>query len=387
MEASGDVYRSDTWQNDPLPDDASESTRPEDDRTTERVLFVYGPTNVEKIGRHVKPLADVVETTLVCTRADPDITEFRQLSVPSTGVRLLDILFLSVLTAVESIRGDYDAVATVSLFPHGCLGLLAARWNGIPVHLGIIGFDIDVHARAWYGRPVRWLIRRFDAVTVPGPTHRRRLHRSVGIPRDRTAILANPIDTDELPQSDDSARSYDLLWVGRLTAEKRPVLFVDAVAALAERRPSMRAAILGDGPLSPEVRDRIAHHGLEDAVDVPGWIDDPIPWYADASVFMLTSERDALPLTLIEAMASGAVPVAPAVGNVADLLVEGWNGRVVDPVTADGLAAATEELLADPELRAHLAENARGVRDRFTAADAAEDWSHVMRILSRSGGE
>ena len=265
MEASGDVYRSDTWQNDQLPDDASESIRPEDDRTIERVLFVYGPTNVEKIGRHVKPLADVVETTLVCTRADPDITEFRQLSVPSTGVRLLDILFLSVLTAVESIRGDYDAVATVSLFPHGCLGLLAARWNRIPVHLGIIGFDIDVHARAWYGRPVRWLIRRFDAVTVPGPTHRRRLHRSVGIPRDRTAILANPIDTDELPQSDDGARSYDLLWVGRLTAEKRPVLFVDAVAAQIHRdKEALKARLAGTREDPAAARDEGEPGPLED---------------------------------------------------------------------------------------------------------------------------
>lgn len=383
METTDDIYLSDSWQNDSIPDGDPESARPED--RIKRVLFVYGPTNTEKIERHVKPLADVVETTLVCTQTDADVDGFRQLAPPSTGVRLLDIFLLAILTAIESTRGNYDAVVSVSLFPHGCLGLLAARLHGIPVHLGIIGYDIDVHARAWYGRPVRWLIRQFDAVTVPGPTHRRRLHRSVGVPRNRTAILANPINSEALSRSGDVVQSYDLLWVGRLTAEKRPVLFVDLVSALVERHPSIRAAILGDGPLSTEVNDRIAHHGLEEVIDAPGWVDDPIPWFNSASVFVLTSERDALPLTLIEAMATGTVPVAPAVGNVGDLLVDDWNGQVVDPVSVDGFASATQELLENPGLRARLSANARGVRNRFTAADATEDWRHVTRILARSG--
>ncbi|MFC6873705.1 glycosyltransferase family 4 protein [Halobellus marinus] len=386
MATTDRVYRSDEWRNGFIPGADPDQTDSEDERDIERVLAVYGPTNVGKIERHIKPLADVVDaTTLVCTRPDPDVTGIRQLAPPSTGVRLLDIVLLSLLTAVESVRGDYDAVVSVSLFPHGCLGLLAARLNGIPSHLGIIGYDIDVHARAWYGRPVRWLIRRFDAVTVPGPTHRRRLHQLVGVPRDRTAILANPVDIDRFPREDDVERPYDLLWVGRLTVEKRPVLFVDVVAAIAERNPSVRAVIIGDGPLSAAVEERIAHHGLGDVIDTPGWIDDPAPWYTDASVFVLTSERDALPLTLIEAMASGTVPVAPAVGNVADLLVDDWNGQVVSPATIEGFSKAIEGLLGNSERRARLGANARGVRNRFTAADATEDWRHVMRILARSG--
>ncbi|WP_144920823.1 glycosyltransferase family 4 protein [Halorubrum salsamenti] len=386
MATTDGVYRSDKWQNDPIPASDSESTGSEVEHDIDRVLAVYGPTNIEKIERHITPLADVVDTTtLVCTRPNPEVSGFRQLAPPSTGVRLLDLFLVSLLTVVESIRGDYDAVVSVSLFPHGCLGLLAARLNGIPAHLGIIGCDIDVHARAWYGRPVRWLIRRFDAVTVPGPTHRRRLHRLVGVPRNRTAILANPVEADRFPRRDDVERPYDLLWVGRLTAEKRPVLFVDVVAAVAERYPSVRAVIIGDGPLSVAVTKRIAHHELEDVIDTPGWIDDPAPWYADASIFALTSERDALPLTLIEAMASGTVPVAPAVGNVADLIVDDWNGQIVDPTTVEGFATAIDGLLRSPERRARLGANAHGVRSRFTAADAAEDWRHVTRVLARSG--
>jgi len=388
MATGESVYRSDQWQNDRVPGGESGQTGRDPDTDIDRVLAVYGPTNIEKIERHIKPLSDIVDTTtLVCTQTNPDVTGIRQLAPPSTGVRLLDLFLLSLLVAVESVRGDYDAVMSVSLLPHGCLGLLAARWNGIPVHLGIIGYDIDVHTQAWYGRPVRWLIRRFDAVTVPGPTHRRRLHRSVGVSRERTAILANPIDAERFSQRSDVDRSYDLLWVGRLTAEKRPVLFVDMVAAVVERNPSIRAAIIGDGPLSTAVENRIAHHGLEEVIDAPGWIDDPVPWYANASVFLLTSERDALPLTLIEAMASGTVPVAPAIGNVADLLVDDWNGQVVDPVTVDGFAAATEKLLVNPERRARLSTNARRVQSRFTVADATEDWRHVTRILGRPDRE
>ncbi|GAA0525024.1 Glycosyltransferase involved in cell wall bisynthesis [Halorubrum aquaticum] len=384
MATAEGIYGSDSWRNESGPRRGSEASTTEEE-SVERVLFVYGPTNTEKITRHVKPLADAVDsTTLVCTDTDPEVDGFRQVAPPSTGYRLLDLFLMSVLTAVESVNGEYDAVVTISLFPHGCLGLLAARYNGIPAHLGIIGCDIDVHARAWYGRPVRWLMRRFDVVTVPGPTHRRRLHRSVGVPWHRTAILANPVDvdrfTDVKPNRD---RRYDLLWVGRMTAEKRPLLFVDVVAAVAEEVPSLRAVMLGDGALSPAVQERIAEHGLEGTLETPGWTEDPIPWYADASVFVLTSERDALPLTLIEAMASGTVPVTPAVGNVGDLLVDGWNGRVDDPLTVDGVATAVENLLADPDRRARIGTNARGVRDRFSYDAATEDWRHVTRVLAR----
>lgn len=386
MSTAESVYRSDRWRNGPARDTGIGSDDAENEPSVERVLAVYGPTNLEKIERHVKPLSEVVEaTTLVCTRTDPEVDGIRQIAPPSTGIRLIDLLLMSLLVVLESVRGEYDAVVSVSLFPHGCLGLLAARTNGLPAHLGIIGCDIDVHTGAWYGRPVRWLIRRFDAVTVPGPTHRRRLHRSIGVPWDRTAILANPVDAERFSRSGDAVeRQYDLIWIGRLTEEKRPMLFVDVVAAISERNASIRAVIVGDGPLSAAVDERIEHHGLRDVVDTAGWIDDPIPWYFDASMFTLTSERDALPLTLVEAMMSGTVPVAPAVGSVGDLVRDGWNGRIVDPVTAGEFATVIEEVLEDPGQRARLAANARGVCDRFTYEDAAEDWRHVTRVLARS---
>lgn len=386
MATAESVYGSDSWRNSSDSERETETGVAGENQSIERVLFVYGPTNVGKIERHVKPLADAVEsTTLVCTSTGPEVDGLRQIAPPATGYRLFDLLLMAVLTAVESVRGEYDAVVTISLFPHGCLGLLAAKYNRIPAHLGIIGCDIDVHARAWYGRPVRWLMRRFDAVSVPGPTHRQRLHRSVGIPWHRTAILANPVDVDQFPDpKPDLERRYDVVWVGRMTAEKRPLFFVDVVAAVAEVTPSLRAVMIGDGALSTAVEERIAERGLEGTLETPGWIEDPIPWYADASVFVLTSERDALPLTLIEAMASGTVPVAPAVGNVGDLLVDGWNGRVVDPPTVDGVATAVEDLLSDPDRRARLGTNARGVRDRFSYDTATEDWRHVIRVLARS---
>lgn len=380
-------YRTRPWRN----DDSAKPDRGGDDwgeaNGIDRVLAVYGPTNVEKIQRHIVPLSDVAETTLVCTEADPEVDSVRQIAPPSTGFRILDLLFMSVLVFLESVRGEYDAVVSVSLVPHGCLALFVARLWRLPVHLGIIGGDIDVHAGAWYGRPVRALVRQFDAVTVPGPTHRRRLHESIGLPEERTAILANPIDVGRFPETrDDSSVEYDLLWVGRFTDEKRPLLFVDVVAELADRDPSLRAVMLGDGPLADEVEKRIDATGLQEVLSTPGWVDDPTPWYGDAAVFTLTSERDALPLTLVEAMAAGTVPVAPAVGNVPDLLVDDWNGVLVEPASGDGFAAAIEELLSSPRRRARLGSNAFGVRDRFSYAAAADDWRHVTHVLGRARG-
>lgn len=141
--------------------------------------------------------------------------------------------------------------------------------------------------------------------------------------------------------------------------------------------------MLGDGPLLDATRELIRAYSLEDAVSTPGWVDDPSTWYGASKAFVLTSERDALPLTLIEAMANGTVPVVSAVGNVPDVVTD-RNGIVVDPPSVGRYETAILQLLEDRERRDRKATEARRIEDRFSYDAAADDWRYVCRVLSRS---
>jgi glycosyltransferase involved in cell wall biosynthesis len=344
------------------------------------VLIVYSVQNLSKIERHVVPLTEHADVTMVCIESDEDIEGVDYVTVPTLGIRPLGLALMFLAALVEGWRGDYDAVGSFSLLPNGCFALAVGRLFGLPTHLGIIGVDLDVHAEARYGPFVRALIRRFDAVSVPGTAFVERLV-ALGLPRGRAAILVNPIDTATYHPPEERDPGYDFLWIGRFEPEKAPEQFVEALAVLADRDREFAAAMVGDGPLAPAVDERIRERGLDDRIDRPGWIDDPRAYYWRSRAFVLTSERDALPLTLVEAMATGLPSVVPPVGNVPDVAEDGETALVVDPPTPERFADALDRLLADPVLRERLGANAAGIADRYSSRGAAADWERILATM------
>jgi glycosyltransferase involved in cell wall biosynthesis len=342
--------------------------------------FSGGVANTGKIGRHFGPLADHADTTLVCLDPDEGVEGITYRPVPTFGFRPLGLLVLFAVALVEAARNDYDGVLSISLVPYGCFALAIGRLHGLPVHLGIIGADLDVHAHARYGSVVRLLLGRFDAISVPGTDHGRQLER-LGVPSERIAVLTNAIDIDTYRPADDVPTEYDCIWVGRFTAEKDPLLFVEALAALDRQGRSLRAVMLGSGPLLRAVKDRVRERGLEEQVELPGWVDEPVEYYRCSRLFVLTSERDALPLTMLEAMATGLACVVPDVGNIDTVVTDGENGVIVDTRDAASFAAEIQWLRTDDDRYERIATNAPATGSRFSYERATDDWKEILRTL------
>lgn len=344
------------------------------------VLVVTNHTNPEKIDRHWGPLADAAgATTMVCLNPDESVAGIDYRVAPTFGSRLLGLVLLGPLAVVEAARGDYDMVASISLFPYGLVALAVGGLFGLPTHLGIIGADVDRHAMAWYGALPRATFRRFDVVSVPGTAHADAL-AEMGVERDRIAVLSNAIDTDVYrPVARPAHPEYDFVWIGRFNAEKNPLAFVRALRELRDDGVEFRAVMLGKGPLEQRIRERLNRWSLDDRVDLPGWVDDPVEYYRRSAVFVLTSRREGLPLTLLETMASGVAPVVCPVGSVTDAARHGETAYVVPDPTPAALADAMRTLLEDEELRSRIAENAPIVREEYGFENAREDWRHILR--------
>ena len=148
-----------------------------------------------------------------------------------------------------------------------------------------------------------------------------------------------------------------VLTVGRLEAEKNPLLLPAVLAALRRRHAGWRLAIAGDGPLTPALERKAAALGVSDAIEVLGYVrNGPDLWaqYRASSAFLHVGLTEGVPQVLFEAQGMGLPVVATDVGGVREALAGGEAGLLVPPNDADAAAAALERLRTDEALRSRL---------------------------------
>lgn len=176
-----------------------------------------------------------------------------------------------------------------------------------------------------------------------------------------------------------SRKTPTLITVGRLTQQKRPDVMLRALAEVRHHF-DVHLWICGDGPLRGRVRRWIGELGLEGAVEVLGFCDNPFALMRQADLFVLTSDYEGLPNALIEAQGLGLPAVATRCPYGPDEIVEdGVTGRLADPGDAAGLARAIVEILGDPEARRRMAAAAaRRARERYDAARVVPQWEDLL---------
>jgi glycosyltransferase involved in cell wall biosynthesis len=143
-----------------------------------------------------------------------------------------------------------------------------------------------------------------------------------------------------------SAKAPVVTFAGRLSEQKRPILFVEAIAELVKREPELtrgwRFEMYGRGPLGDRVAARIAELGLADRITLAHAID-MAPILAQSRLFVSTQAYENFTsLAMLEAMAAGNAVVAEDVGQSAEF-VRPENGLLVTPATPAAFAGAIAE--------------------------------------------
>lgn len=163
-----------------------------------------------------------------------------------------------------------------------------------------------------------------------------------------------------------------LLFVGRFDAVKGlPVLF-DALTLLVADHPDVRLDLAGDGPQRADLETLVRDEGLAEHVRFLGYRSSAQlrEHYAQADVVVMSSFAEGVPVVLMEAMASGLPVVAPRITGIPELVEDGVSGLLVPPGNAESLAAATDRLLCNPDLRNRVGQAGRAVVEREFNLDA-----------------
>jgi glycosyltransferase involved in cell wall biosynthesis len=171
-----------------------------------------------------------------------------------------------------------------------------------------------------------------------------------------------------------------ILFSGR-HGERKGVLELVAALGRMSGRTDWRATLTGDGDVD-RTRERVRELGIEDRVNVPGWISvEAFELLLDgADILALPSHDENLPLSVVEAFARGISVVCTPVGALPDIVEHEGSGLLVQPGDVDGLTEAIGRLLDDRKLRHSLAKRAREIfEERLELTSYAERLVHVWQ--------
>lgn len=277
----------------------------------------------------------------------------------------------------------------------GVLGRLAGEACGVQTVI------YQVHGFHFYkGAPLlnwctyypveKWLARKTDALVTINhedfelATRRMKLRRGgkvyyvpgVGIDTARYGADAQA-RLQKRAELGLSPHAFVLIMVGELNANKNIGVVLRAMEKTASA--DIHCLLCGVGDHMDALRQQAEHAGLRDRVHFLGYRTDMRELYAASDCLVMSSLREGLPRSVMEAMASGLPCVVSRIRGNVELIADGENGFTSAANDADGFAAAIDTLAGDPALCRTLGENNR---KKAAALDTAEIRDRWVRLYS-----
>ena len=232
-----------------------------------------------------------------------------------------------------------------------------AREAGLPFTFTAHGYDLyqtppdDFAARA----------AAAAAVVTVSEANARYIVTRFGVPRESLHVVPCGIDVERFTPGNERLTPPRVLSVARLVPVKNPRLLLEACAVLRSRDVLFRCVLLGDGVCRDEVQMLRRVLRLEEYVEVAGAVDqaEVLSRWRSATVGVLSSVSEGMPLSLMEAAACGVPVVAPRVGGVPELVEDGVTGLLFPPGDALALADGVQRLLWEKETAREMGEAAR----------------------------
>ena len=322
------------------------------------------------------------ETQLVAGKPDLSEGDMSELAARS-GVRVEYIqelgreisfkdlpAFLKILKLLIKIKPDILHTHTAKA---GTLGRIAGLLAGVPVKI----HTFHGHVFDGYFNPVKTklfiLIEKLlgiftDKVIVVSESIRNEIVGKLKIvPDSKCAVIKLGFNLEKFLNNNglkgalrkEFNISPDTLLVGiigRLVPIKNHKMFLSVARKVIDSNPGIKLKflIIGDGELRKYLEGEAARMGMTDDVIFTGWIRDIAKVYADLDIVALTSLNEGTPVSLIEAMVSARPVISTSVGGVADIIIDGKNGLLVNSNDTDSFANKVSYLIKNENKRREL---------------------------------
>lgn len=264
-------------------------------------------------------------------------------------------------------REQMSGVVTVGAGDKMFWGRLAARSMKLPVVISAL------HSTGWpdgVGRANRLLTPLTDAFVAVAHAHGQFLVDFERFPAEKVHVIPNGIDTQRFQYSASARSAQRSVWgwdestpvcgvVAALRPEKNLQLFLRAATLVLRDLPTAGFVIVGSGPEEAGLRAAATELGIADRVRFLGMRKDTPEILAGLDLFALTSDNEASPVSILEALSVERPVVATKVGSVPETVLENETGFLVPTGQAEPMAAAWLKVLSDRELGRQLGQTGR----------------------------
>ena len=249
--------------------------------------------------------------------------------------------------------------------------------------------------KAWVYETIdRLILARLRRVVLVSEAMKRQVPEKIAR-SSKTVVIPNGMSIGSIRESASSEPAeavfgflsrFDsiVLGVGRLSAEKGFVRLLDAFAVLRQSHELLGLIIIGEGKQRAALERQVSDLGLEDFVQLPGYVDEVPAVMKRSDVLCMPSLTEGLPITLLEAMAVGIPIVACDVGEIDKVLGHGAGGRIV---RYEGASQLGGELAAVLDHKDSVDEQVEWARNRvetdYSANAMMESYLAVYRQVTQ----
>lgn len=202
--------------------------------------------------------------------------------------------------------------------------------------------------------------------------------------RKKSKILSNPLNPQFLDRRYDGEKEDIIVAAGRLDDNKNHAMLIHAFAKIACEYPGVKLVIYGEGELRDTLTTLVAEKELTDRVLMPGNVSDVADRICKAKAFVLTSNTEGMPNSLMEAMALG-IPVVSTdcpCGGPATLIEDGVNGLLVPVGDAYALSDALRKILSDEQLAQNISDEAYKITQTLAPDKVNKEWEDYLLSVS-----
>ena len=353
-------------------------------------------TTIYHFSREIHNIEEHVHTPTGCTIKFFPMPLLERLQALARGHHLLSTYLASLSPLVlRDLARQRPDVIYVQEYEWGRFDILVmfGRLLRIPVIAQHHGADGKYGGRGASVR--RWAIRRASKLLCLNHSeYQRATHRYDGLDDGKLEVLYNSVDPSRFYPVDKELAKTELglpldrrylLFVGRLHPHKGIPYLLEAFARIQPEFPDTTLLLVGTGPLENELQTLVVERGWQ-RIGFEGWVtsQDRLRLYMAACEFIvMSSVREALPLSTIQAMACGKPVIATSVDGLVEQIDKGENGLLVPPKDVEALAQGMSYLLDNPERCDAMGRAASETFEaRFSAGVIGQRLSEILKEVS-----
>ncbi len=305
----------------------------------------------------------------------------------SQVLRLLDMLATIVIKRNHYDLAQIDVFSSKAFIYAECCARLLKTINK-PFVLTLHGGGLPSFA-SQHPKRVAKLLSLASEVVTPSPF----LQQSLSKYHSQIKVIPNGIDISSIPYKPRKSISPNLIWVRAFHQIYNPELAVRVLSSLVIDYPNTRLTMVGpdkgDGSLQI-VKSLAVKLGVEGQLNIlPAIPYEEVPSLLEkADIFINTTNFDAAPRSLLEAMANGVCVVSTNVGGIPWMITNFQDGLLVPPEDELAMVDAIKSLLEEPDFAMRISQNARRTAERYDWSNVIPEWDTLFSdVLGGINGE